>query len=63
LNHESLFAVPVPHILKEVLQAELDQTVRHRGLRNHPEVCSPKIRAGIGELRVIEGIVELGTER
>jgi len=40
-----------------------DQTGRHRGLRNNTEVCGPKIRAGIGELRVIEGIVELRAER
>ena len=55
--------LPVPYILKEVLQAELDQTGRHRGLCYDAEVCGPKIRARIGELRVIEGIVKLRTER
>src|ERR1700730_1383233 len=55
--------LPVPYILKEVLQSELDQTGRHRSLRNNAEACGPKIRAWIGELRVIEGIVKLCAER
>jgi hypothetical protein len=55
--------LPVPHILKEVLQAELDQTGRHRSLSYDSEVCGPKIRAWIGELRMIEGIVKLRAER
>src|SRR2546425_8170121 len=48
--------------LENVLQAELDQPGRHRGLADDAEVGRPKIRTGIGELRVIEGIVELYTE-
>jgi len=58
-----VFAVRTSQILEEILHAELDQSRRHRSLCNDAEVCSPKIRAGIGELRVIEGIVELCAER
>ena len=50
-------------LLKEVFQSELDQPGRHRSLCNNAEVCRPKIRPGIRELRVIEGIVELCAER
>src|SRR2546425_10936273 len=49
--------------LENVLQAELDQPGRHRGLADDAEVGRPEIRTGIGELRVIESIVELHTER
>src|SRR5262249_55806265 len=38
---------------------ELDKPRRHRGSGDDAEVCRPKIRARICELRVIEGIVEL----
>ena len=62
-TRKPVFAVRTSQILEEVLQAELDQSWRHRGLCDDAEVCSPKIRAGIGELRVIEGIVELCAER
>ena len=61
--HKPVFAGRGSQILEEILHAELDQSRRHRSLCNDAEVCSPKIRAGIGELRVIEGIVELCTER
>src|SRR5438445_12514059 len=50
------------YILENVLQAELDQPRRHRSPADDTEVCRPKIRTGIGELRVIEGIVELHSE-
>ena len=62
-TRKPVFAVRASQILEEILQAELDQSWRHRGLCDDAEVCSPKIRAGIGELRVIEGIVELCAER
>src|SRR5467141_2055906 len=62
-THKPVFVVRALQILEEILQAELDQSRRHRSLCDDAEVCSPKIRAGIGELRVIEGIVELRTER
>ncbi len=55
--------MPVWLILKEVLQAELDQPGRYGGLCNNAEVCRSKIRSWIGELWVIEGIVELCPER
>src|SRR5213593_774042 len=48
--------------LENVFQAELDQPRSHRGPADDSEVCCPKIRAGIGKLRVIEGIVELHAE-
>ena len=62
-THKPVFAGRGSQILEEILHAELDQSRRHRSLCNDAEVCSPKIRAGIGELRVIEGIVELCPER
>ena len=61
--HKPVFAGRGSQILEEILHAELDQSRRHRSLCDDAEVCSPKICAGIGELRVIEGIVELCTER
>src|SRR5438477_7095778 len=48
--------------LEDILQAELNQPRRHRGPADDAEVCRPKIRTGIGKLRVIEGIVELHAE-
>src|SRR5258708_36262845 len=46
-------------VSKQIFEAELDQPRRHRSLRDDAEACRPKIRARIGELRVVEGIVEL----
>ena len=49
--------------LKQVLQAKLNQPRRHRGLRDHAETRGPEGRPGVGELRMIHGIVELHAER
>ena len=50
-------------ILEKVLQAELDQPRRHRGLGNDAEVCRSQSRAGIAELRVVQRIVEFHAQR
>jgi hypothetical protein len=47
---------------KNIFQAELDQTRSHRGLCDDAEGGRPKSCAGISELRVVEGVVELRAE-
>ena len=52
----------VAELLENILQAELDQPGSHGGLGDDTERCRAESRAGIGELRVIERVVELHAE-
>ncbi|HVO71563.1 MAG TPA: hypothetical protein VMT24_16045, partial [Aggregatilineaceae bacterium] len=45
--------------LEKIFQTELNQPRRDRGLRDHAESCRSQRRAGIGELSVVECVVEL----
>src|SRR4029450_11258507 len=47
---------------KKVLQSKLNQPRRHRGSSDDAEVCGPKVGSGIGELRMVQSVVELHAE-
>src|SRR5262245_18619807 len=47
---------------KKVLQSKLNQPRRHRGPSDDAEVCGPKVGSGIGELRMVQSVVELHAE-
>src|SRR5579884_1612308 len=46
--------------LEEVFQAELDQPGRDGGLGDDAEICGAEVCARVGELRMIESVIELG---
>ena len=49
-------------VLEDVLQGKLNQSGRHRGLRDDAEGGRPKSCARIGELRVIQSVVKFRAE-
>src|SRR5690242_5192823 len=50
-------------ILEDVLQRKLNQPGRNGGLRDDAEAGSAEVGAGVGELRMIQRVVELGAKR